>query len=122
MDLDRTAFVADRSRWLKLLNDGPLICQRPGGFGMLRDGYLASYLGPVVAEDLDTAREIIMDLLKQTPGKIFWDLPDVNPDALRLARSLGFQPIRDLTRMWIGSRSLTAAMHLQYAFSDPGTG
>jgi GNAT superfamily N-acetyltransferase len=122
IDLDRVAFAADRSRWLKLLNAGSVLCQRPRGFGMLRSGFLASYLGPVVAENRDVARDIIVELLKQSPGKTFWDPPEVNPDAVQLAQSLGFQPIRDLTRMWIGSQPINPAMNLQYAFSDPGTG
>ncbi len=89
---------------------------------MLRSGYLASYLGPVVAENRDVARDIIVELLKQSPGKTFWDPPELNPDAVLLAESLGFQPIRDLTRMWIGSKPIIPAMNLQYAISDPGTG
>ena len=89
---------------------------------MLRAGYLASYLGPVVAENRSVAGDIIVELLKQSPGKTFWDLPEANPDARRLAESLGFHPIRDLTRMWIGSNFIRAAINLQYAFSDPGTG
>jgi GNAT superfamily N-acetyltransferase len=122
IDLDRVAFAADRSRCLNLLIQESISCRRDRGFGMLRSGHLASYLGPVVAENRDVAREIIVELLKQSPGKTFWDPPEVNPDAVLLAESLGFQPIRDLTRMWIGSKSIIPAMNLQYAFSDPGTG
>ena len=122
IELDRVAFTADRSRWLKLLNTGSVLCQRPRGFGMLRVGYLARYLGPVVAESHSVARDIVLELLQQSPGKTFWDLPETNANAVALAQSLGFRPVRDLTRMWIGSHCLTGVMDLQYAFSDPGTG
>ena len=122
IDLDHVAFAADRSRWLNQLKRGSLLCQRSRGFGMLRPGYLASYLGPVVAEDRDVARDIIVELLNQSAAKTFWDPPNPNRDAIELAESLGFRPIRDLTRMWIGSKPVIPAIHLQYAFSDPGTG
>ncbi len=89
---------------------------------MLRPGYLASYLGPVVAENRNVARDIIVELLNQSAAKTFWDPPNPNRDAIELAESLGFQPIRDLTRMWIGSEPVVPDMNLQYAFSDPGTG
>lgn len=122
IELDRLAFTADRSRWLQLLNAGSVLCQRPRGFGMLRAGYLARYLGPVVAESHNVARDIILELLAQSPDKTFWDVPETNSNAVALAESLGFRPVRDLTRMWIGSSCLTGRMDLQYAFSDPGTG
>ncbi len=122
LDLDRIAFGADRSGWLERLGQQSNCRQNPSGFGMLRRGYLADYLGPVVAKDRDAANEIIDDLLSQSSSTLFWDIPQVNRDAVEIAKSHRFEPVRQLTRMWTGREIVTPAMHLQYALSDPGTG
>ncbi|WP_345320576.1 GNAT family N-acetyltransferase [Novipirellula rosea] len=41
---------------------------------------------------------------------------------MQLARSLGFEPVRDLTRMRIGSMPTSPEMKFQFALTDPGTG
>jgi hypothetical protein len=122
LNLDRMAFGDDRSLWLERLSRESYLCQRPDGFGMLRRGYLANYLGPLVAGNNDVAREIVAELLDQSAGTVFWDVPQTNRDATEIASSLGFQPVRDLTRMWTGSELNAPAIKLQYALSDPGTG
>lgn len=122
LELDRVAFAANRSRLLQSLIAETRCHMLEDGFGMLRMGHLAQYLGPVVADNADTARELVLDLLPHVPAKVFWDPPDVNPYATDLATSLGFEPIRDLTRMSIGSTSVDPLVHLQYALVDPGTG
>ena len=91
------------------------------GFGMVRAGYLADYLGPVVADTAEAAEELIGDLLKDSCGEqVFWDV--MNPHAADIARAHQFCPVRDLTRMWIGEHCISPPMDLQYAISDPGTG
>jgi RimJ/RimL family protein N-acetyltransferase len=122
LNLDRMAFGDDRSLWLERLSRESYLCQRPDGFGMLRRGYLANYLGPLVAGNNDVAREIVAELLDQSAGTVFWDVPQMNRDATEIASSLGFQTVRDLTRMWTGSELNAPAIKLQYALSDPGTG
>jgi hypothetical protein len=122
IELDRAAFGADRSDWLERIGQSSWVCQRPGGFGMLRRGHLASYLGPLVAQNLEVARDIAKELLDRSAAKTFWDVPGLNQDAADLAEGLGFKPVRDLTRMWTGSKLITPALDLQFALSDPGTG
>jgi GNAT superfamily N-acetyltransferase len=122
LELDRMAFGAERSGWLDRLAQGSYLCSRSDGFGMMRRGYLADYLGPLVAGNGDVAREIISELLEQSDATLFWDVPQANRDAADIAQSLGFQPVRDLTRMWTGSELNAPAVNLQYALSDPGTG
>ena len=122
LNMDRVAFGADRTRWLQRLADGSEVIVRSRGFGMLRSGFLADYLGPVVAEDPETARQIVVELISRSATTVFWDLPQDNPGVAALAHSLGFKPIRDLTRMWTGSNLVAPAMNLQYALSDPSTG
>ena len=121
LDLDRTAFAVDRSRWLDRLADGSVVRASGDGFAMFRPGYLADYLGPVVARTPKLAGNLINELLSHGGGKrVFWDV--VNSPAAAMAESLEFRPVRDLTRMWTGSTLVSPPLDLQYAISDPGTG
>ena len=120
-DLDRVAFAADRTAWLKEVAKDSAVCVRDGGFGMIRPGAVATYLGPVVAASPELALDVIDQLLQGTrSGPVFWDV--MNEQAATIAASLGFSPIRDLTRMWMGKRLVSPPMNLQFAISDPGTG
>jgi hypothetical protein len=89
---------------------------------MSRPGFLATYLGPVVASSPTTAKSIICKLCAKTARSIFWDIPGPNLDAVQIARDLGFTPVRDLIRMRLGHDHLDANIHQQYALVDPGTG
>lgn len=120
--IDRIAFGTDRSNWLQRLSGGSSVHVDSGGFGMFRTGFLAGYLGPVVAVDREAARRIILELISRSRTTIFWDLPQQDPEVTALAQSLGFNRVRDLTRMWTGSQPIVPSMSLQFALSDPGTG
>lgn len=120
-ELDRMAFAVDRSRWLTELARDCTVCVRDRGFGMLRPGANACYLGPVVAETPGIARELIQQLMQNAQSdSVYWDV--MNEDAAAIAKSLGFSPIRDLARMWIGEQRVFPAMNLQFAISDLATG
>jgi GNAT superfamily N-acetyltransferase len=119
---DAEVFGADRREWLaRVARPARVIC-RGHGFGMLRPGSNAGYLGPIAARDPGTAEEIVLQLLNRVDGRIIWDLPDQNRAGVQLAESLGFQAVRDLVRMWTGSRLLAGQPDRQYGFADPGTG
>lgn len=122
LQLDRTAFGADRSEFLELLRRDSLVRSTANGFGMLRRGFLASYLGPISAVNSAAAAAIVADLCNQSCGSVFWDIPSPNSGAVQLARSLGFSPIRSLTRMRLGEDVVTPNVDMQFALSDPGTG
>lgn len=96
-NLDWEAFGADRSRFLAAL-DPPLANE--SGFVYARAGIRARYLGPCVAASPAAARPLIAQMLGSHPGEPwFWDLLIENENAAGLARSLGFRPVRRLTRM-----------------------
>lgn len=95
-ELDRRAFGVDRSRTLEALAARNPAIVAPGGFAMYRQGANAGFLGPVVAVNAETARDLIGRL---PPGDYFWDLLPGNPEAVRLARDFGFEPRRRLARM-----------------------
>jgi len=101
-----------------------LIGERGGsvlGFGMLRDGACACYLGPVAAHP-EAGEPVVRSLLTAVDEPVFWDIPDYNETAVGLARRLGFTPSRPLTRMVLGPSVVPTAPQLYWAISDPATG
>jgi len=120
--LDQMAFGVDRCEWLNRLAAHSYTVNFKDGSGMIREGHLASYIGPMVATTSSTAMRIIGELLATTNRTTFWDVPQPNQHAVDLAREHRFQPVRDLTRMWTGSELIPCDISLQYAISDPGTG
>ena len=119
---DRRAFGADRSQLLQQIACRSVVESTADSFGMLRDGYLASYLGPLIAVNSAQARQIAMRLIARTERTVFWDIPGPNAAALQLAQSLGFEPCRSLTRMIFGRRVAAPFLTHQYAIADPSIG
>jgi GNAT superfamily N-acetyltransferase len=119
---DREAFGVDRSVWLNRLASTAQLYARDGAFAMFRPGVRADYLGPVVAPDPPAATGVISSLVGIITTRTFWDIPDANEPARRLAESLGFRPVRSLIRMTHGMSSLPGRPELQYAIADPATG
>jgi len=105
---DFAAFGADRTDLLRLLQgegsnaalveDGKLFA-----YGFARPGHNASYLGPLVAEDAESARRVAETLLAALPeGQVYWDHLSENAASMGIAEALGFQVTRRLTRMYLG--------------------
>lgn len=118
---DSEVFGARRDDWLGLLAKDSRVISRETGFGMLRAGSRAAYLGPVISDDPRTAEEIIRELVESIPGGLVWDVPGPNAQAAELARTLGFQPVRRLLRMGIDN-PCPGDVSRQYAIADPATG
>ena len=94
-----------------------------GGYGLLRDGSSALYLGPIVAVFADAGRRLSDALLAQADGrKVFWDIPNGNTEAVELARARGFTPQRPLTRMFLGEDSTPGDRRQQFAIAGPEMG
>jgi hypothetical protein len=90
--------------------------------GLLRRGFLASYLGPLIASDLGDARTVVAELVDSIIEPLFWDIPDPNPAAVDLASELQFRPVRQLTRMRTGSDPVESKLPWLLALADPSTG
>lgn len=120
--LDLEAFGADRSRWLTKLWNQSCVQATTAGYGLMRNGVVADYLGPVIARDEATAAEIVKQLLCRSECQVYWDIPCPNNAAARLATSLGFVPVRRLLRMWTGQELICGRPCLQYGICDPATG
>jgi len=121
-EMDRRAFGVDRWQWLEQLAMQSAVVASPGGFGLLRPGRVAAYLGPVVAQDLPSAELIVGSLLETAPPVCMWDVPPHNAAAEALAAKLGFTPIRTLYRMWLGEPGPVGQPANIFAISDPATG
>jgi GNAT superfamily N-acetyltransferase len=120
--LDRIAFGADRSRLLNRLSEVSFGVSTESGFGMMRSGRRASYLGPVTADSADSAIEIVRMLVGPNTGRVFWDIPGPNIAAQAMAEGLGFRPVRELTRMTLGQMPTAPNMMLQFAILSLETG
>lgn len=121
--LDVAAFGADRRDWLKkLARDSSFRFSNESGFGMVREGMRANYLGPVVTADFAGGVEICRWLLIQLDGVTFWDIPVPNKAVERLAEGFGFAPTRSLMRMWLGERNVAGDPQLQFGIGEPATG
>jgi predicted N-acetyltransferase YhbS len=126
--MDTQVFGGPRERLLRFLaaeSRRTLVYESGGcilGFGMLRNGARAGYLGPIVAQP--ATRELLARSLLSGQGDqpIFWDIPDPNEPASRLARQLGFAFHRPLTRMYLDTNLVPSDPSSQWAISDPATG
>lgn len=93
------------------------------GFGMMRPGSRAHYLGPIVAEQASQARPLVKTLLVAAGGQpVFWDIPDHQEEMVELARHLGFHPQRPLVRMYLGERNVPGKPEMIFGIAAPETG
>lgn len=128
LDLDAQVCKVRRGPLLQSLaaNSRRVLIHESGGsilgFGMLRGGPRAAYLGPMVAQ-LGVGEQLVRCLLSGHGDQpIFWDIPDLNQPASDLARQLGFKFHRPLTRMYLDSNLVPSDPFCQWAIADPATG
>ena len=127
--LDASAFGVARNRMLsmlaaqsaaRVLTDG---AGRIVGYGMLRPGRRAHYLGPVVAEDEASGTALAGDLLAGIRGRsLYWDIPDANRAAIGVARRYGMHRQRTLTRMYLGENTRPGRPAALWAIAAPEIG
>lgn len=99
-DLDAESCGYDRGPLLtRLCACGDSVIES-GGYALSRPGRLNRYLGPCVAVSQASARAAIEKTIARHPDTgWFWDLLPANESAVALARDLGFECVRKLTRM-----------------------
>ena len=128
IEMDAGAIGAPRGALLRALYQSALctfVADLNGiikGFGMLRSGAYADYLGPLVATDSTSAAQLAYALLVSAAGPVIWDIPDPNVEAEALAGRLGFSRVRPFTRMWLGQNARTSQPQHLFAIADPATG
>src|SRR6516165_1603855 len=109
-DFDAAAFGADRRGVLSGLRGrlpaAERIAQSQGrivGFGLGRNGRIASHIGPLVAENDTVACAILSHALEAIEGPVFIDLADAKSAVLHFLEERGFARVRPFTRMMLGS-------------------
>lgn len=125
--LDRRAFGADRSELLKALWAEscvkPAADGRTGGYALARRGALADYVGPVVAEDVETAAALLDDVLSRLgAGRVCVDLNTTFAGGARVLEARGFARQRELIRMRRGVESGAGTSGLVFAIAGPEVG
>jgi len=126
LEFDHEAFGADRSPLLRDLAGGALAVRTEGtGYGMVRCGALANYLGPVIAVDWNGAKKLLeelAELAKVGGDEVIWDIPDCCLEAVEFAQSIGFVPERQLVRMSLGGVALPEIAQAVFAIAEPALG
>lgn len=107
--LDDACFPAPRpaflERWITL--PGHLALGAPdagglAGYGVLRPCRNGYKIGPLFARAPEAAEALLTGLLAAAePGQpVFWDVPDINPDAVALAAKRGYPEVFACARMY----------------------
>ncbi len=77
---------------------------RLAGWGVIRPARLGHKIGPLIADDRETAEAVLAELLAAADGgEIFLDVPDFQRDGIALAESLGLSPVFETARMYTGA-------------------
>jgi GNAT superfamily N-acetyltransferase len=105
---DETAFPARRAEFLKSWIDqrhavalGVVDGGRLKGYGVLRVCHEGFKIGPLFADDAETADRLFSGVLARAPGApVFLDTPDANPAAVALAARHAMTPVFETARMY----------------------
>jgi ribosomal protein S18 acetylase RimI-like enzyme len=93
------------------------------GWGLLRSGANADYLGPLACFRAEGLLPLVTALLRTAGSRsVIWDVPERNEEGQSVARQLGFAPLRPLTRMRLGENSAAVAPPGYFAIADPSVG
>ena len=105
---DRTAFPATRDAFLTSWigqSQAHALGVRDGealrGYGVLRACREGFKIGPLFADDSETAERLLAGLIARAPGApVFLDTPEANPAALALASRFRMTPTFETARMY----------------------
>ncbi len=128
-DSDRAAFGASRTCLLRsLAHDSRAVLVWPAqgrvvGWGMVRPGANADYLGPLVCSSDEGSLSLVAALLGRVGSdSVIWDVPDKNESAKATAQRFGFAPLRPLTRMRLGPEMVAGDRQNPFTIADPAVG
>jgi len=83
------------------------------GYGTIRRCYEGYKIGPLFANDADSAAALLAELIPEAKGAaIFIDIPAENHEAVALAEGLGLQPVFETTRMYRGPAPAIPLKHV----------
>ena len=128
-DYDAAAFGARRDAMLSRLRgrlpQGELYAARGGkitGLLMGRDGRSANQLGPLIADDDETAMALLQRAVSAITAPIYLDIADDKSRLRGWLETIGFTDIRPLTRMMLGSSRRFDDPERTYAVAGPEFG
>lgn len=126
--IDRTAFGADRSALMRtiLIDAGsPIVTSASphgiSGYAFVRPGRRAAYIGPVVADHVNTAATLLTAIAAGL-GPVFIDIDPAFPGAADLVRAHGFVRQRELLRMRLGLPLQPGPSPRVFAIAGPEVG
>lgn len=111
LDYDKTIFPTARGAFIKEWLSMPDSYSLKAGDGVQLKGYGTIRLcrnggfkiGPLFADDHQTARTIFLQLVDYAEGKpVYLDIPEVNDQAMDIAQSLGMKYVFETARMYSG--------------------
>lgn len=130
LKMDRGVFGADRGSVLRYLYESApeyaFVAEGGGGvrgYSFGRRGFRAEHMGPVAAEDEDTARNLVSTCLGANPGREFSiDTPRRGGRWLPFLESVGFAQERPFVRMFRGSHAWPGTPERVFAIAGPEFG
>lgn len=126
LDYDLTVFGGDRSAILSGLVTRSADCARiaTAGNGCLfsRDGRRAHQIGPICADDADTAIDMLAHALSRMSGPVFIDVPDMHGEVVAFLKQHGFTTQRPFTRMYRGAPAGFGDPARMFAVAGPELG
>ena len=129
-EADRNAFGAERRELLEWLFAGApeyaWLIERDGkvaGYAFGRHGFHFEHLGPVIAEDVEVAKQLVRAVLAKNVGKTFiLDATQHDEEWTRWLTSVGFREARPFIRMFRGSGDRPQVSKQQFAILGPEFG
>ncbi|MBB4505455.1 GNAT family N-acetyltransferase [Rhizobium johnstonii] len=83
------------------------------GYGTIRRCYEGYKIGPLFANDADSAAALLAELIPEAKGAaVFIDIPGENHEAVALAEGIGLQPVFESTRMYRGPAPAIPLKHV----------
>lgn len=116
---DRRFFPAPRdgflSAWLTAPGHRALASVVDGGLaglGVIRPCRSGHKIGPLYAASPALAADLLAGLCEGIAGPVWLDVPETNPDAVKLAESAGLKPDFETARMYKGAAPVVDIAHL----------
>lgn len=129
-EMDQNVFGADRRLLLEWLyshaSEFAWVVEREGriaGYTLGRHGFKFEQLGPVIAEDVQTAKQLVTACLAEQTGKAFiLDATHHNVEWLQWLGAVGFKEQRPFIRMFRGQAPRFGLLENQFAIPGPEFG
>lgn len=128
IELDAEAFGTERGELMRELGASArrvYVAEENGvlrGYGMVRTGSAANYLGPVAARSKEAGVELLNVLLHEAAGRpVYIDVPERNEAAIDWLYTR-FKPQRTLLRMFFGAANQRGDVTKYFGLADPAVG